>query len=196
MPVPGGVIIYTLSLRGDVTTQKQGQCLPWSIDQTGLRLEATEVINQFTAGIRINHIGSGAMSLGTTFAGPFHSTEVRYTPPSTMTFIAQTRNFGFEFSGWRVNGNFGYEMRADFVPQPPQAELVYPPPGVEEPQISWDKILRNPTVVSLVVGSVAIAVGTIVEDILTAGGGIADDVVSFTLAAKMLRMAQVAATGI
>jgi hypothetical protein len=182
---PSGLLVFTLSLRGDFTAQQQGSCLPWSIDQTGLRVEANEVIGQFVAGIRINSIGSDSMSLGATFAGEFNSSEVRYTSPNTWTFIAQSRNIGFEFGGWNVTGNFGYSMRVDFIPTPPVQER----PTMPQPEFSWNSIFAYAVAAGLTVGALALIAGTLAEDIATGGAGSVDDPITFAAAAKMLQMA-------
>lgn len=186
MPIPGGIMNFSLSLRGNLTFQKNGSCLPWSIDQTGLRMEANQAAGEFTSGIRINGIGSGQMSVGTTWAGEFVSNEMRLVPPSSLVYIAMTRNLPpIALGDYTCSLNLGYEMRATFVPLP-TAPRVQPDirevPG-ERPW--WLTPLQVAGGAALIVGAGALIAATLAEDVVTAGAGVADDPISFAAAGAM-----------
>lgn len=191
MPVPGGILIFSLSLRGNITFQKSGSCLPWSIDQTGLRVEANQAVDEFTTGMRINSIGSGQMSLGTTWGPEFVSNEFRYVPPSTMVYIAQTRNMEpIVLGDYMCNLNLGYEMRVTYVPLPNQTAsepVAVPTPEISEGQPAWLTALEVAGGIVLIVGAAALVAGTLAEDVATGGAGIVDDPISFATAAGMFQ---------
>jgi hypothetical protein len=186
--IPGGTLTYTLGWRGNVTVQREGRCLPWSVDQSGVRLEANEVVGQFTSGVRVNSVGSDAMSLGVTFAGNMSSSEVRYIPPTTMVFISQERAVSFSYSGYQLTGDVGWEMRVEYTPDLLQsASSVAVAAPAPSRAVNWEEVFAVVGGAVLLVGAVALIVGTLVEDVGTGGAGVADDPISFAAAAEMMR---------
>jgi len=77
-------------------------------------------------------------------------------------------------------------IEVEITPRPPKAKphLIPVPPSakpVPEASSDWDYLLAT----SLVAGAAVIVVATIVEDIVTLGAGLADDVPSFAAASAM-----------
>jgi hypothetical protein len=93
----------------------------------------------------------------------------------------------------RLEGHFrGFRyiaMNVNFViritPKPQQPPLITQPQRVEVPSpepTNWNRTIGT----GLVIGAVVIVVGTIIEDVFTAGVGMADDPASFAAAGAML----------
>jgi peptidoglycan hydrolase-like protein with peptidoglycan-binding domain len=112
----------TLSLRGNVTISFEDPIKGASLDQTGLRVEATKALGPLTEGIRVNGLGSDKPSLGLTMGAESDQTEVRLTPPNTITFIGQIR-VGYKVDTGagtvQVQGQPGYELKVATTPHPP-----------------------------------------------------------------------------
>jgi len=96
-----------------------------------------------------------------------------------------------ELDNFAYTGNsVGIEI--EITPRGPSA-IPKPVPLVQpQPESFWEEY-KEPilvtTAVALTVGATVLIVGTIAEDILTAGVGIADDPVSFATAAAMFSRA-------
>ena len=117
-------------MRGNVSVTFEDPEKWVSVDQNGLRLEATHALGGLTEGLRISGLGSKAPSIGATVGSVYETTEGRFTPPNTLTFIGQTKisySVNSPVGRISVQGQPGFELRVTVTP-------LTPPPM--EPQTS------------------------------------------------------------
>lgn len=175
--MPGVTITFSLNLRGNLTATPPRPIPGVSVDQNGLRLEANQRIEQLTSGLRLSSIGSGNATIGSTLSGPFNSTESRFTPPSTYSYICQARPVTYNIGGWTIAGTFGWDLTATVIPRPPPQPVPAPerqpaPDGDGVGSSWWERNGDYVIGAVIVVGLVAIActgVGALAEG--AAGGG-------------------------
>lgn len=178
---PNAVVSLELLLRGNIQATPTGSLPGISIDQTGFRVQADSVVDGLNRGMRINGIGGGEMSVGTTWGTDLETNEVRFTPPNRFAYIGQTAvDFDRQTAVGIINfrGQLGFELRATIVPLPLHG------PRATEPTW-WERNWKYVVGTGLLVGAGLLVVGTIVEDVVTGGAGIADDPASFAAAGAM-----------
>jgi hypothetical protein len=177
---PNAVVQLELFLRGNIQATPHGSLLGTSIDQTGLRIQADTVVNGLNRGMHINGIGSGEVSIGTTWGTDLETNEVSVTPPR-FAYIGQGAvNFYRETPVGVLNfrGQVGFELRATVFPLPMHG------PRASEPSW-WDRNWGYVVGTALLVGAGLVVVGTLAEDVVTGGAGIVDDPASFAAAGSM-----------
>lgn len=187
---PGGIVECTLSLTGEISMQREGTCNPFVLDQNGYSVEASQTLGELTSTFKVQFTREG-VTLGHEIMGPFGGTEIGFMPPSTLIYAASPRPVSGKLKGWVFTGKLGYKLEVKVTPNRPApvyAPRYSPAPGVQIRQWLVD---NGKYVVAgvIIVGAVVLVVGTLVEDILTLGGGIADDPISFAAAAGMFRFA-------
>jgi hypothetical protein len=178
---PDAVISLDLLLRGNVQATPNGAVPGVSVDQTGFRIQADSVVDGLNRGLRVNGIGGGEVSIGTTWGTDLETNEVRFTPPNRFAYIGQAA-FNFRRAtpvgeiGFR--GQVGFELRATVTPLPRTR------PQPEEPSW-WERNWGYVAGAALIVGAGLLVIGTVAEDVATGGAGIADDPASFAAAGSM-----------
>jgi hypothetical protein len=90
-----------------------------------------------------------------------------------------------DFDAFSFDGTLGYEIEVTQAGVPPALKIPDAPPVGDAPSVNWNEIAWKAAAVGLVLG-------TIVEDIISLGGGAFDDPVSFAAAAAMWSRAAVA----
>ena len=181
---PNAVVELELLLRGNVQATPSGSVRGVSVDQTGFRLQADTVVNGLNHGMRINGIGRNEVSIGTTWGTDLESNEVRFTPPNRFAYIGQVAlNFNRALPVVGVinfRGQVGFELRATVTPLP-----FHGPEAMERSwwERNWERVVGT----GLIVGAGLLVAGTVVEDVVTGGAGIADDPASLAAAAAMAR---------
>ena len=154
----------TLSLRGNVTVSFQQPVPGASLDQSGLRVEATKALGPITEGLRINGIGSETPSIGMTVGSQFDQSEIRYTPPNTMTFIGQARiayTVDSPVGPIAVQGQPGYELKITATPHVAEEVVV-------DSQESW---FSQHSTQLIAIGVVALIVVVAIAAAPETGGG-------------------------
>jgi peptidoglycan hydrolase-like protein with peptidoglycan-binding domain len=123
-----------------VTFPHAAQGVSTSVNDQTWRVAATQSLGGITEGIQIQGIGSDRLSFSTTFGNAFEQTEVRYTPPNTLSFLgrctiafhAQT-DVGYA----TVQGSPGFQLDVTVTPHPePVGEPVGEPVEVTD-EHSW-----------------------------------------------------------
>lgn len=150
----------TFNMRGNVTITFEDPARCMSVDQTGLRLEATQALGPLTQGLRVSGLGSESPSIGVTLGTQFDQTEVRFTPPNTMTFIGQAR-VGYTVSSTTVGpisvqGQPGFDLKVTATPH------VSVPVRIES-QTDWFRELAPALAAAGVVVLVALAIAAAPE---------------------------------
>lgn len=177
-----GMVIATLSLTGDVTVQQKGTCNPFTLDLKAQELSAMQKVGELGSGWSIGSIGADQASVGSTLSGPMGSNTVTVLGPTTVRYSASPKPITLTSGDWVIEGTMGYELTVTFVPMTPEPVPVL----VEEP--SWlEAHAPQLAGTALIVGAGILTVVTLAEDVVTLGGGVADDPVSFGAAYAMFQ---------
>ncbi|BFU44706.1 peptidoglycan-binding protein [Krasilnikovia sp. MM14-A1004] len=151
-----------LSLIGSVTVtfEHSAHGITTTVNDQTWRLAAQQSLDGITEGIQIQGVGGDRVSFSTTFGNQFEQTEVRYTPPNTMSFLGSCL-IGYvvdtEVGQATVRGSVGFQLDVTVTPHP----TPEPAPEVEDER-SWfeeyaPQILTGAAIALVVVVAVAAA---------------------------------------
>lgn len=200
--VSNGAISYTFQLKGEITIQSEKPLQNFSI--VNLKQFALEAKSE--ADVVVGDVGSRIAS----------STEFKYDPtsksmeistslkteltlkgdvwvtqsispvlPNGIKYTYQPRALSGKIRGLKIEGNIALEITVRVNPEQPKPQPV----PVLVP--GWQKVAAA----GLFVVSAGIIIATLAEDIVTIGGGVADDPASFGAAAAVYSAASVMWTG-
>ena len=152
-----------LSLTGSltVTFDHPAHGVTTTINDQTWRYAASQSLHGITEGVQVQGIGGQNVSISTTFGNQFEQTEMRYTPPNTLSFIGRcfvSYRIETDVTPATVQGSVGYQLDVTVTPHPSVPETE--PEVVDEP--SWvsrygPAILTGALVVLVVVVAVAAA---------------------------------------
>ncbi|GAB1691881.1 peptidoglycan-binding domain-containing protein [Krasilnikovia sp. M28-CT-15] len=151
-----------LSLIGSVTVtfENAAHGVTTTVNDQTWRLAAQQSLDGITEGIQVQGVGGDRVSFSTTFGNQFEQTEVRYTPPNTMSFLGSGL-IGYqvdtEVGTATVRGSVGFQLDVTVTPHP----APEPAPEVQDER-SWFEeyapvILTGAAIALVVVVSVAAA---------------------------------------
>ena len=124
-----------LSLTGGVTVtfEKSPAGVSTSVNDQTWRLAATHSLHGLTEGIQIQGIGGGTPSISATLGTEFEQTEVRFTPPDTMSFLGRCLvdyQVHTDVGPATMQGSTGYQLDVTVEPHP--APEPVPEPVTED----------------------------------------------------------------
>lgn len=181
----------TLQMKGEITVQRKGVLAELELSNEGvtqkLKAEVDSEFSKLTSGAAIKVQEGKAAELKFELAvaskvngAVFMTQKVAVIPPTTVRYTLEPQSIAGEHDPFVFKGTFGYQL--DVTPNisgpQPQAQPVVSPSPQEVSK--WVGVV-------LLVAAGGIIVGTIVEDVLTAGAGVADDPISFGAAAALAR---------
>ncbi|HET6874874.1 MAG TPA: hypothetical protein VFH70_08855 [Acidimicrobiales bacterium] len=117
------LVTVALSLRGNVTITFEDPVKWASLDQSGVRVEATKALGPLTEGLRISGMPDNP-SLGVTMGSQYDLTETRFVPPDTVMFIGQARvGYTVDTAAGHatVQGQPGAEVKVTILPHPTES---------------------------------------------------------------------------
>jgi hypothetical protein len=185
--------LYVLQIKGEIKIQKQGALVNIDLSKDGisqqLEVENKTEFNQLTSGIEFKAPLEGKraevkceLAIAARVNGQvFLTQKFAMVPPSTLRYTLEPQEIHGEHSGFAFKGKFGYQLEVT----PRKNSLPAPQPALVPTARRSDKWIAT----GLLVGAGALVIATLVEDILTAGAGTADDPISFAAATAMARSA-------
>jgi hypothetical protein len=185
--ITSGTVTITLSLIGNLKAQKDGPCDIFTFSNRGYAMEAKQKVGEFVTGWKLESLNSGNLTLEHSLTGPYSTTKVKYIPPNAVkaTCTAKPAEATMD-DGWILKGTMGFAVTIVFNQPEPLPEPVPVPIRVPVYEPSWLEE-HAPEVIggALILTAGVIIVGTLAEDIITLGAGVADDPLSFAAAAAL-----------
>ncbi|RZU54369.1 putative peptidoglycan binding protein [Krasilnikovia cinnamomea] len=144
-----------LSLIGSVTVtfEHAAQGVTTTVNDQTWRLAAQQSLDGITEGIQIQGVGGDRVSFSTTFGNQFEQTEVRFTPPNTMSFLGSCLigyHVDTEVGQATVRGSVGFQLDVTVTPHPTSE----PAPEVQDERGWFEEyapVILTGTVIALVV---------------------------------------------
>lgn len=179
---PGATVMITTTLKGELKIQKEGK-LPANFNLRSHQIEIAKGIGPFTNSIKITGLKPTAIAVGSSVSGTKWKSGFSLTSKGTIKVSLTPKAVKFKQKGVVYEGNVGIEVEIQVIPDP-----VKVPVPVYEQVWEWLKDGGTKVVGVTLLGTAAIiVVGTVIEDVITAGAGVLDDPVSFATAAAMAR---------
>lgn len=180
----GGTLIITTTFKGSLKGSKAG-IIPGGFNLRTFEAEVKVAGKYFESSIKIKKSGVSEVVLASNVAGQVWKTSVSFTSTGSFKGTISPRPVKFKCKGIDFEGNVGFEIELRFIPDPPKVK-VRAPRSVLDDVAEWFRNNGRTVVgIGLLAGAGAIVVGTLAEDVLTAGAGVADDPVSFAAASTM-----------
>jgi hypothetical protein len=177
----------SLQLKGDLTVQKKGSLIDVELTKDNatakFKAETENALTKIAANARVKYVPGQPVELKCDLAVAakihgevFATSRYSVVPPSTLRYVYEPRPIEGTQENFVFKGTFGYAL--EITPQqalpPIRTPSVYP--------VQVDKWVA----IGLLIGATALVAGTLVEDVLTGGLGVADDPISFGTAAAMI----------
>jgi hypothetical protein len=179
---PGITVIFTTTLKGSIKGQKTG-ALPGSFNLRTYETELANGLKPFQTSIKIKSFKVDSVVVSSNVSGTIWKTSIGISKTGAIKATISPKPVSFKQKDMVFEGNVGLEMEIQVIPD--KVKVPEPVP-VYERVFEW--VADNGKVIAgtaLVVGAVVIVGGTLVEDVLTAGAGIADDPASFAAASAL-----------
>lgn len=184
MKSPGMTLIVTTTLKGTVKAQKTG-ALPGSFNVRSYETELSDNLKPFQTSIKFKSFKVDSIAVGSNISGTVWKSSISISKTGTIKASLSPKAIKFKRKDIIFEGNVGLEIEIQAIPDKPKVRVPVPKPIYVE---VFDWVYDNGAKVvggALVVGAVVVVTATVIEDVLTAGAGIADDPASFAAASAM-----------
>ncbi len=182
--IAGATLIMISTLKGELKIQKEGK-LPASFNLRNHETEISKGIGPFTNSIKITGLKPTAIEVGSSVSGTRWKSGFSLTSKGTIKVSLSPKPVKFKQKGVVYEGNVGIELEIQVIPDPVKVPVPVP---VYEQVWEWLKDSGVKVAGVALLGTAAVVVvGTVIEDVITVGAGMADDPVSFAAAAAMAR---------
>lgn len=187
--VSNGDVTMTLELEGSVSIQQEGSCNPFTFDKESYSASASARLREMSTSLSVSASEDQA-TISSGYAGEFVASAVAIPAPNVIVYTCSPKPVEYKQDGWVVSGSMGYKLTITYHPRP-QTDPVTdggPAPTLDSPEW-WEQYGGWIIAGGYVLIGVGVIAGTLVEDVLTGGAGVADDPVSFAFAASMFTLA-------
>lgn len=184
MKGPGMTLIVTTTLKGSIKAQKKGP-LPGSFNLRTYETELSNGLKPFQSSIKFKSFKVDSITVASNVSGTTWKSSISISKTGAIKASLSPKPVSFTKKDLVFEGNVGLEIEIQAIPDKPKVKVRVPKPIYVE---VFDWVVDNGAVVVggvLIVGAGVVVVATLVEDVLTAGAGIADDPASFAAASAM-----------
>ena len=182
VPAPGAKVIITTSLYGTLVAQKEG-VIPANFNLRSYQTTIAKSSALFTSSVKLNRLKPDSISIGSSVSGTVWSGNISISSKGSIKVSLAPKPVNFKNNGITFVGRVGINIEIQIIPDP-----VKVPEPIHRRVFVWiERKAVQITGVGILVGASALVVGTLAEDIITGGAGLADDPVSFAAAAAMAR---------
>lgn len=154
-PVPGGALVGSLALEGEIKVSKDGTCDPWTIDNNAIGLEAKQKIQDLVSSINVQvdkdgasmsssygaswgkvTAGMSAQGASASVSGDYGKVSTGVTSAGHVTFAFQPKEMSAKIGDHKLQFTLGAKLELSFYPKAkPYIDPTYGPesgiPGLD-----------------------------------------------------------------